>query len=195
VRRLLFLFALAFTGCSSSPGVANRADATAAFEKEVEPEVTSLISGAIFDPAETPTWRGPASLAVQGDMSKEDLFKKGDRVQRGGTLSAGATFLAEGFYSYTESRMESVTLIIDFPSQGTKKPDAEVPITEALLKSLHIHPALIEELVKGIGQGSMNGSNRKDQSVATISGKRFEASTALVRDKPLLLELSCTYSR
>lgn len=92
--------------------------------------------------------------------------------------------------------MVSVTLIIDFPSSAPKKEDKDVPITVSLLQSLHIHPALMDELMKGVGQGSMHGSGKRDdQAMAKLGTKTFEVSTALVRDKPISLELSCTYMR
>jgi hypothetical protein len=118
----------------------------------------------------------------------------GERIVRDGTLPNGGTFFAEAFYSYKDARIQSITVVVDFPGTPSPKPIGNVPITKKLLSSFKISPSIVDELMKGIGKGSMSGSGDLSYQAQTeVSGKRVEASTAINRGGPLLLELSCTY--
>ena len=197
LRHCLVLIAASslLVSCGRGPSIANRKDAMAAFARDAEPGVARILDGFLFESPMPLKWTKPAMFGMQDSSNP---FAKpnqtGERIVREGTLPNGGTFFAEAFYSYKDARIGSVTVVVDFPGTPSPKPIGNVPITKKLLSTFKVSPPLIEELMKGIGKGSMSGSGDLSFEAQTeVSGKRVEASTAINRGGPLLLELSCMY--
>lgn len=169
----------------------------AAFAKDAEPEAARTIEGFLFEAPMPLTWTGPAKFGRQdGSNPLDNPTLIGDRIVRDGTLPNGGTFFLEAYYAYKEARIQSITLVVDFPDTRAKKPIGNPPVTKELLSQYKVRPALIEELLKGLGKGSISGGGDLSFEASTeVSGKRVEASTAINRGGPLALELSCTYFR
>lgn len=191
----LSLLGVSLLSCGPSP--AKRSDAMDAFTRDAEPEITRAIEGFLFTSPMPVTWTGPAKFGMQdGSNPMDNPYGRGDRIVRSGTLPNGATFFGEAFYSYKDSRIQSITVVADFPDTRTKKPVGNEPITRELLASVQVNAPLIDELLKGIGKGSMSGSGDLSfEALTEVSGKRVEASTAIHRGTPLRLELSCSWYR
>lgn len=194
VTTLALVAALGIGGCGAAGG--GRGAALAAFARDVEPEVDKLLSGVIFDSPVKPMYTKPARFGFQeGNNPLDNPYGRGENVFREGRLSIGATFWAQGHYSYQTGRIDSVEIIVDFPDLGTSTTTGNVPITRPFLKSLRLSQPLIDGLMKGRGKGSMSGPANLDfQASATLGGKHYEASTAIQRGTPLALDLRCSYN-
>lgn len=200
-----FLTALCLiVGCSrgaigGGPKTGNRADALAAFAADIEPEAQALLDKTIYASPMPITWTAAPLFGMQesaNPMSTDNPYVRQDRVLRQGTLPDGAEIIVEGLYSYKTKKIQSVNLIIDYEETVSKKTVGNVPIDARLLNSVKLSPTLISALLAGLGNGSTSSSQPiKYQAAAEIGGKRFEATTAVHRGKPLRLELTCMYFR
>ena len=201
---VLLIVMYVLVGCTrgvigGGPKTGNRADALAAFAADVEPEAQTLLDKTIYASPMPITWKAAPLFGMQesaNPMSTDNPYVRQDRVLRQGTLPDGAEIIVEGLYSYKAKKIQSINLIIDYEETAKKKTIGNVSIDAGLLKSVKLSPTLITALLAGLGKGSMSSSQPITyQAVAEIGGKRFEATTAVHRGKPLRLELTCMYFR
>lgn len=194
--------AIILAGCSRpsfrpSTATGKRTDALAAFTATVEPEVQRLLDTEIYASSKPITWTAPVSFGMQesaNPMSVDNPYARQDRVIRVGKLPDGAEIIAEGLYSYQKKRLISISVIIDYPRGPGPAPKGNVAIDKTLLAGVGLSSSLTTALLAGLGNGSMSSSAPITyQAMASIGGKRFEATTAVHRGKPLKLELSCLY--